>query len=235
MKYKIIIFLILIILINSFICFGNSMEPPGLVIIVNDKVKDIEAYIIYDNNKLKGTKKVWNNEIQFWFMYSEGFKASEDIKIYLKWEKDEKYYIIKKLEGYHNTFTINLNSNNLIKGKSLKRSIKLVGIRFLLTILLEGIILYLIGFRKSRTWKIFLILNIFTQLGLNIYINSLNVAISYPILALIFSEFWVFLIESIIFVSLVKEKNKKWRISYVLIANLFSLILGGYLITLLPI
>lgn len=235
MKYKFVLLLLFLIFFNSFIVYANSMEPPGLVVIVNNKVENINAYIIYDDKKIKGTKKIWINETQFWFMHNKNFNPSKKSKLYLKWENGEKTYRLYKLDKYHNTFTVNLNSDTLIKGKSLNRSIKLVSIRFLLTLILESIIFFLMGFRQIKTWKIFLVINMYTQLGLNIYINSLNVAISYPIFVLIFSEFWVFLIESISLTLLIKENKKVWRIFSVILANFFSLILGGYLITWLPI
>jgi hypothetical protein len=51
---------------------------------------------------------------------------------------------------------------------------------------------------------------------------------------MIFAEVFIFIIEMAVFLLFIKE-HRCWRTAgYVLIANLLSLILGGYLITVLP-
>ena len=82
---------------------------------------------------------------------------------------------------------------------------------------------------------LFIIINLITQISLNIYINNLEVAVSYPLIILIVSELWVFIAEIISFSIIVTENRIGRRIGYAVVANLVSLVLGGLLLTLLPI
>jgi lysylphosphatidylglycerol synthetase-like protein (DUF2156 family) len=91
------------------------------------------------------------------------------------------------------------------------------------------------GFRDKRSWITFLIMNLLTQGILNVILNEASPFASYLIFNLIFMEFFVFIAEIIGILVLIKEHGRFRRVSYTLVANLASLVLGGYLITALPI
>ena len=94
---------------------------------------------------------------------------------------------------------------------------------------------YLFGYRRKESWLIFLIINLLTQGVLNIWLNgSFTPLDSYIIFSLVFGEILVLIIEMIAFLILVKEHHRLRIALYVIIANLLSLIAGGYLITVLP-
>lgn len=111
----------------------------------------------------------------------------------------------------------------------------------LLTLLLEGLIFYLFGFRKKISWVAFVFINLITQALLHIWIDSPNLFDSIRfsqdelIFCLISGEIFVFLFEAVAFGIFVKEKNISNRTIYALVANLFSLVLGGFILSFIPI
>ena len=85
------------------------------------------------------------------------------------------------------------------------------------------------------SWIMFLLINLLTQGALNIWLDGFNPLDGYLIAVLIFGEFLVFIVEIAAFLLLVKEHRGLRTVLYVLLANLLSLIVGGYVITILPI
>jgi len=132
--------------------------------------------------------------------------------------------------------TLDVSNRELTPGKYPFRSVLLVSIRLLLTLLLEGIIFWLFRFRQKRSWLIFLMINLVTQGALNIWLNSGGSLMpSYLIFSLIIGEFFVFTTEMIAFPIFIKEHKKSRILIYAFIANLISLIGGGYIISVLPV
>lgn len=58
---------------------------------------------------------------------------------------------------------------------------------------------------------------------------------SYLLISLIIGEFFVFVAELIGFPYFIKEHKKSRILIYVIVANLMSLIAGGYIISVLPV
>lgn len=124
---------------------------------------------------------------------------------------------------------------------SIPRSIGLLALQIILTLILEGIVFYLFGYRKKKSWLIFLALNLISQGILYIWLAQINTNAlqrftqsGYLILPLIFGEILVFLAELIGFLVFVNEHPRSKTAAYVITANLFSLIAGGYIITHIP-
>jgi hypothetical protein len=70
---------------------------------------------------------------------------------------------------------------------------------------------------------------------LNVVLDSALPFASYLIFNLVLIEFIVFLTEFLGVLVLIKEHGKLRRVSYVLVANTVSLVLGGYWIINLPV
>jgi hypothetical protein len=139
-------------------------------------------------------------------------------------------------EKYNNIYTLNLATETLTPGTSLSRNITLITLRVSLTLLIEGIVFFLFGYRTKRSWITFLAANLITQGFLNVWLSANPQPFNnYIIFNLIGGEILVFIIELIAFLVLVNE-HPRWRtVLYVMAANFFSLLLGGWLITVLPI
>ena len=111
-----------------------------------------------------------------------------------------------------------------------------MSLRVALTLITEAIVFGYLDTGRKRSWLAFLnIINLLSQGTLNIMLNGESPIASYVIFGLIIGEIFVFIFESIAFLAFVKE-HKAWRtFLYVLIANILSLVVGGYIITVLPI
>ena len=82
----------------------------------------------------------------------------------------------------------------------------------------------------------FLAINLVTQGVLNIFLNSRGSLMpSYLIFSLIIGEVFVFAAEMIAFPIFIEEHKKSRILIYVFIANLINLIVGGYIISVLPV
>ena len=96
------------------------------------------------------------------------------------------------------------------------------------------IILLLFGFRQKRSWLVFTAVNLITQAGLNAMLTGPDLG-NYWIYGYLFFEIVVLAAELIAFLSLVKEFRKRRVALYVITANIASLIIGGMVITYLPV
>ncbi|MBM7615757.1 hypothetical protein [Alkaliphilus hydrothermalis] len=229
-----LIFLLMIIgpTINS---YSNSAEPPSILIIVPDAPDDLEISIRVKNKSVKARKTDKMIETYFTFYYME-FSRVDNYNLWVQSEGREFQISIEApLKMYNNVYTLDINNQSITKGKSLGRSITLVSIRIAFTLLIEGIIFYLLAFRTKKSWSIFLVVNLMTQGLLNIWINGFSPMTSYIIFSLFFWEIIILIIELMVFLKLLRENNRLVQISYVILANFLSLWAGGYLITVLPI
>jgi len=215
---------------------ANSAEPPSLVILINNPPDYLSIELISKDNQVAGRVQriAWE---KYYAFYSRDMKTDGEytLKVTANGESFE-CSINEPLQHYNNVYTLDLSNRKLSHGKAPIRSVVLVSMRVLLTLLIEGFIFSLFRFRQKRSWLIFLAINLVTQGMLNIWLNSGGSLMpSYLMVNLIIGEVFVFAAEMIAFPIFIKE-HKKRRISiYVITANLISLIAGGYIITLLPV
>jgi len=244
---------ILFTLVPTAICMANAVELPSILIIVPDPPQDLEIVIVnitQDPNaptvnplnlQAKKIDKVMESYFVFYFepVMPQG-------PVILRITTGDTTFEITVDDALLNTwsgniFTLDLEKRTLAEGELLSRSIILATSRIVITLIIEGIVFFLFGFRKLRSWLIFLAVNLVTQTLLNIWINvhfdPLDSFVAYRV---IFWEVLIIIIELITFIGFVKEKDE-WKRGilraglYVIVANILSFIVGGFLITLLPI
>lgn len=216
-------------------CYGNSAEPPSILIIVPNAPDDLEISIGSDDTYRKANK---TNKIieRYYTFYSRDLRNTNDYNVNISTgESNFEILLEKPLRAYNNIFTLNLDNQTLTPGKLMTRSIFLVSLRIALTLLIEAVVFWLFGFRNKRSWIAFLTINLFTQGALNIWLNGFVPLGSYLVLALVFGEILVLIAEIILFLALIKEHRPMSTLLYVITANLLSLFAGGYIITVLPI
>ncbi|NLL81984.1 MAG: hypothetical protein GX231_06730 [Tissierellia bacterium] len=230
-----VIFILFVLLMNiGNISYGNAAEPPSLMIIVANAPEDLEISIGKDDTYTDA--KVIDKVIEkYYYFYYRDTKEISDYILNVKTNNLEYEVSFEKpLYSYQNIYSLNLDSQTLIPGKSMSRSITLVSMRIIITLIIEGIVFWLFAFRQRRSWKIFLIINLITQGALNIWINSLFPIQSYLFIGLIFLELLILIAESIVILLKIKEHRKGRKLLYVISANLLSLVAGGYILTILP-
>lgn len=215
---------------------ANSAEPPSLVILVNNPPEDLTVTLVSDGSQKAATvKKVaWET---YYIFYKRDLQAGDMYTFRFVTQGESFEASITSLpKRYNNVYTLDLSDRELTPGVYPLRSFLLVSLRVLLTLLIEGAVFWLFMYREKRSWLIFLTINLVTQGILNICLNSGESLLpAYLILALILGEFFVFIFELAAFPFLIKEHKKGRTILYVLLANLLSLVAGGFAITLLPV
>lgn len=226
---------LLLVLIPS-ICFSNSAEPPSILVIAPNAPNDIEMGIV-NKDKVYTEVRMLDKGIEKYFVYySRDLKAAASNLLAVK--LGGKTYMIeftRPLYNYDNVFTLELKTMTLTPGKLLSRSIFLVTSRVVLTLIIEGAIFFLMGYREKRSWIGFFVINLITQGALNIWLNTFSPLQSYLIVSLVFGEILVFAAEILGFYHWIDEESHGKTVAYVLIANTVSLVVGGYIIQLLPI
>ncbi len=230
-----VVLVILIAIAITSVSFANAAEPPSIVIIVPWAPDDLEISVFSDGEYEKATKVDKTIETYFAF-YIHGLKSSSDYKVKINTEdKDFEIILNEQLKTYNNIFTLDLEKQTLKPGKLFSRTIALVSFRIILTLIIEGFVFFLFGYRQKKSWVIFLIINLLTQGTLNFWLSGFTPFSSYGIFfGLIFAEFWIFVVEMIALSFFITEQRTRKTILYVLIANLASLVVGGHLITILP-
>lgn len=228
------IFSILFVLFLAPPCFANAAEPPSIVIIVPNPPEGLEISLISDSSgKARITDKAFE---RYYAFYYRDLREVEDYTIEVTTtESTFQIPLEQPVKTYNNIYTLDLNQQTLQPGKTWSRSALLVSSRVLLTLLIEGIIFWLFGFRDKRSWYAFFAINLLTQGALNFWLNNLSPLAGYVILNLILGEVQVFIAELIVLLAFLQEHGRLRTFACVMTANLLSLIAGGYIITYLPV
>lgn len=235
--------------------FANAAEPPSILILVPNAPEGMELALNlgdrFDPENLRipygkeldadsgdiivpAEPQVQWMETSFRF-YVYHLDPRETYEIIMTVDGQTSLIPITNIERtYNNVYTLNWKDKTLTPDRSPVRSALFVFLRVSLTLMIEGIVFFLMGFRTKRSWLVFLSLNLVTQGALNIWLNSMFPSNGYVIFALIFGEFFVLIAEMVGFLTLITEKKRWQTVFYVLLANIASLVLGGYLITLMP-
>jgi hypothetical protein len=229
-----ILILILTVLAIPSVAFANSAQPPSIIVLVANPPRDLEIHLDRDGQIIESRKNEKLLETTFSF-HSYHFQKNEIYQFLVVTDGETLAIPIDTpLTGYNNLYTLDLKTNTVTQGRAPYKNALFIALRVVLTLLIEGLIFYAFGFRKKQSWIIFLLLNLMTQGALNIWLNSMFPTNGYIIFALVIGEFFVFLAELIGFTALIREQKRLKTAAYVILANFVSLVLGGYLITLLP-
>jgi len=232
--FLMILITILMTLVITPPCYGNSAEPPSILIIVPNAPEDLKICIGSGDTyaEARKTDKIMESYYTF---YSHELQRANDYTIKISTEDSAFEILLKPIKHYNNIYSLDLKRQTLAPGKLLSRSLFLVFLRITFTLIIEAAVFWLFGFRDKRSWIAFGVINLMTQGALNIWLNGLSPLLSYVILTLIFGEILVFIAEIIAFFIFIKEHQRLRIFLYVIIANLFSLGAGGYMISVLPI
>lgn len=233
--YVMIIFIFLFSSSMRLPCYANAAEPPSIIIIVPNAPDDLKISVASNGKNYEGRE--YDKVIEkYYTFYARDIQQINKYNLIVSTEKESfELEMDKPIKYYNNIYSLNLKDHTLTEGKLFTRSFFLVSMRVLLTLVIEGIIFLIFGFRNKKSWIAFLAINLITQGVLNIWINGFTPRESYLIFSLVYGEFFVFIAEIILFQSFCKEHSRLRKVFYVLTANLISLIVGGYIITILPI
>lgn len=228
------VFAVFIFTLPPQIALANSAEPPAVIVIANNAPNDLTMEVQTESGLISPdvNKAAWETYYVFYY-YGRKYEPSALI---VSTGSDSKTYELGALkQTYNNVFTLDVAKGTLKEGTLPYRSAILVALRLTLTLLIEGALFYLFGFRKKASWLAFLIINLITQGVLNWALSTGSIIGGYRIFGLILMEILVLAIEIPAVIIGIKEHKKGRRALFALAANILSFIAGGLMITLLPV
>ena len=101
------------------------------------------------------------------------------------------------------------------------------------TLLIEGALLFIFGYRSRKSWRSFLLVNLVTQGGFSAYlmVTVLNHGVSaWSLFFYLPIEFLITVVEILLYRKLLTEKSQGRAIAYAVTANICSAALGLWLI-----
>ncbi len=211
------------------VLYANSAPPPRVVIVVSDAPRNLELFIgqtqASRDNRLTVT----------YFVLHPYFEKVTEFQLTVVTGNDS---FELPLEGvsytYNNVYSLDLDSRTLTSGPPSSRFIW-APITIVLTLALEGLVFFLFRYRTRKSWLIFAIVNVLTQIGMYIWLSQNFIFLEpYILLDFVIAEILVLVIEIIAFVILLREHGRLRAFSYAFISNIFSLFAGGYLLMTLP-
>lgn len=245
MKNKVVLIMVFVLLFSAFVPYpvnANAAPPPIVTIAVINPPSDLKLSVRYTKDSVTETKL-----LERW---DAGWEANFRLMDYYFW-RDYKLYsngvLIVKSKDYNfelplpdeifyqfdMLYTLDLESKTLTEGKPAWQAPVSISLQIIVTLLLEAIVFYFFGYREKRSWLVFLIVNLITQSALYIGITYIGIA-GYSIIYFWYGAIAFFIIELIVFALALKEQNKWKAMSYAFFGNLLSLILGNYLLAILP-
>jgi len=243
-RYSRILTVFAIVLLLSILfataAYANSAEPPSFTVTVFNPPEDLSLSLRFaDEEKaeaivLNKEQKAWESYYRFFYHMSPLGRDNLDGAMLIIQSNEKNFQCFlpaATFNTYNNLLTLDLETESLTIGQPPLRVPLLVSMRIILTLVIEGVVFFLFGYRKKASWLAFLAINIVTQ-------GALNAMLTGPSLGsfgFIFGEFVVLAAELIAFICFVREFGKRRAAAYTVAANVASLILGGLLITYLPI
>ena len=233
---------------------ANSAEPPGLTVLVLDPPEELRLTLTLTEEgadpmtwSLRESSVLWEKYYRFFGSYQAAWGTENALPATLLVEMGEESFSLpidpEGFSRYNNLVTLDVAGKRLLYGQPWWRQPLLIFLRVSLTLVLEGLVFLLFGYRQKRSWLVFLLVNLVTQLGVNlcIYCVASPTALE-PYAALIYlglllytpMEILVLVAEAIAFSRLLKEHRKRRAVGYAFVANLFSWALGGALLAYLP-
>ncbi len=233
-RWKVLILGIMVALIVALPVWGNSSEPPSILLIVPGAPDELVVSVGERDHYIEASRRDKMLESYFLF-YQRETDPVDNLKVKAVGDGYNLSIPVEDItQRYHNVYTLDLDKGTLTEGKDPLRAAAYVFMRVVLTLIIEGLVFLFMGFRSRRSWIVFLIVNLITQGGLNLWINTVTYNDYSLFFGLIFYEIVILIVEMVAFLALLKE-HKKWRrVLYVLIANSMSLLVGGYILTVLP-
>lgn len=238
LKFWIVGLLLMLSIIFPISALANAAEPPIIIILIPDAGLDVVATLKSNDILLNGEvrEKKFETYVRF---YRHGIEDNQTLlkSVVFAFNTNEGEIIVEyKLENmnYNQLYTLNIENQTLTEGKSLSRDLSLIGMRFGLTLLIEGLVFFLMGYRQTRTWILFFIVNLVTQGTLNYSITMSWTDNAYVLLGFVVLEMFILVIEWIALLLTVKEGKKLKLWLTITLANILSAFLGGYLILNFP-
>lgn len=98
------------------------------------------------------------------------------------------------------------------------------------TLIIEGLIFWLLGFRERHSWLVFVVVNVITQIGLHLAMGASLTRSGWYFMSyfflLLLPELIIWAVEAALYAALLREHDRYQRIGCALLANLASFAAG---------
>jgi len=261
MKYSLLWSFVLVCCLTVLLAlpvFANSAEPPCLTIVVVSAPDDLELALEDANYEeayqLSKQKSVRGWETYFRFRYSHvtfpGKESADDVdlsELRLAVTTGGNTTLLdlpdQTFAHYNNVLLLDLSelkqfpdafpSQYMLRSELYAgRMVLIIGMRVILTLLIEGILFWAFGYREKHSWGVFFCFNVLTQLVLNLLLGGASMD-SYVLFGYYLIEAGIVVFEAFAYWNTLKEKRGR-SIPYALCANAASLVIGALMITNLP-
>ncbi len=216
---------------------------------------------IYHNNAYEFDRRIWNaftgyqDPDGFYFLqwswqvnetkeFRWGYYPPSEFKILLYFPEQDQFYSSGILERYafDSYFTVNVTPGQLLEtAKSYNYTLEAISLvtRIVITIALELGIALLFGLRSKKELGLLLLVNVVTQVVLNVALNLVNYNNGQQAFARAYMgyELLVFAVEAAIyciFLTRNRERQPQECIAYAFVANLVSFLAGFGIAKLIP-
>lgn len=235
-RIPVLLLALLIGLLSMIPASANSAEPPGLTVLVMAPTDDLIVTIRFPNGEipLDRVNKGWEAYYRYYYHSDRSTLGEAELVFRSGGEEMVCPLPSETFSTYNNLVTLDWSEGMVTVGQPLWRPCLLVALRVGLTLLIEGAIFWLFGYRNRRSWVVFLLVNLATQTGLNAMIHGPDLR-GYWFLGYALGEVLILLAELGLFVGLLKEREKPRAVMHAILANLVSLWVGGLLIEYLPV
>lgn len=222
---------------------ANAAEPPGFTVIVLNAPEDLRMSLRFVNGgeaqaiTLRSERKAWETYYRFYYGMTTGGRGDIAGASLVACRDDGCHEMAlpdEAASGYNTYLTLDMKTMKLTVGQAPLRVPLLVAMRVLLTLLIEGAVFFLFGYRRRSSWIVFLALNLITQTGLNALITG-PLPSGYWQIGFVLAEAVILCVEVVVLVLAVKERGRGRAALCAAVANIASLLLGGALIALLPV
>jgi len=244
MKTKNTLALALLLLIFCLLpcpALANSGEPPSLTVLVSDPPDDLSMTLQFSDGSnqepvvLKKSTKGWEAYYRFFNSFLPGGSRNKDAVLTVSYGGDSLEFPLPADDfSYNSLVTLDVKAGTLTPGQPAWRVPLLVALRVVSTLLIEGLVFFLFQYRERRSWLVFLAVNLVTQTLLNMSFTGPQYT-GYWMIAYVLGEILVFAVEITAFTLLLREFKKGRAALCAITANAASLIIGGVMLTYLPI
>ena len=241
-RFLTLVLAVLLVTVFALPAFANAAEPPCFTILVNGAPEDLEIYLVMADGQeepLRRSDRGWETYFRCLYHTVDRKLELEDIRQstlrIISADVDVGIHIpVELVKNYNNIFQLKWPDIVLEEMYLFWRTPLLVSMRVIITLVTEGMVLWLFRCRMKRTWITFLCVNLVTQTLLNLSLTGVIPANGYWKLAYIFGEVLVFTVEAIAYALLFREGSKARAAWIAVCANMVSLVIGAFLLTYLP-
>lgn len=219
---------------------ANSAAPPSLTVIVTFPPGDLTLSVRYVDGQeskvipLERQTKAWEAYYRTYQQYRDQATMGAVLVVSSSEKSFECPIPESVLRNYSGLVRLDFRGETLTEGEGMLRTGVLIALRVVLTLLIEGGVFFLFGYRAKKSWITFLCVNLLTQTGLNLLLTGVTDSYLW-IPSLVVLEIIIFLVEAVALLTALEEKKRVRTLLYTFTANAASFLLGGAMIAFLPV